>query len=61
MTYNTRQASDILGVNYHCLYHYIRMRKINLKLFGKSPVWTSKDIEKMRQHLAELKQKRGKI
>jgi hypothetical protein len=62
MNYSTKQAAAILGVGYFRLYHYIRTKKINLKLFGKrSPIWTNRDIEKMRQHLAELKAKRGVI
>jgi predicted site-specific integrase-resolvase len=60
--YNTRQAAAILNVDYHCLYHYIREKKIDLAVFGKcGHVWTDKDIEKMRKRLAELKAKREMI
>jgi len=60
--YSTRQVAAMLDVDYHCLYHYIRMKLIDLKTFGKcSHIWTDKDIEKMRTRLAELKIKRSII
>jgi DNA-binding transcriptional MerR regulator len=62
MTYYTnKQASQLLGVPYHNLYHYVRMGLIKPKRIAHVVLWTDAEIERMRKHYADLKAKRGKI